>query len=73
MDRINQFGIEPGVYEHEGKKVVVVNIVTDVYESEGWKKLEDPWVCYRPLDSVLIHVSTAVRLSVFKVNYRFIV
>lgn len=73
MDRINQFGLEPGVYEREGKKVVVVNIITEVYGDAGYERLEDPWVCYRPLESVLIHTSTAVKLSVFKTNFHFIV
>lgn len=40
MDRINEFGLEPGVYEGEGKRVVLVNIVN---EMDG-QKLEDPLV-----------------------------
>jgi hypothetical protein len=51
MNRINQFGIEPGVWKHSGGKgtIVVSNIVTHLYSNGEMIELEDPQVVYRDL------------------------
>lgn len=66
MDRINEFGLEPGVYAGEGKRIVLVNIVN---EMDG-QKLEDPLVCYRPLENVPRHIVTGMKMSEFKLKFR---
>lgn len=70
MDRINEFKIEPGVYEREGKRVVVVTIINEMVEGSLLTSLSDPWVCYRPLENVARHLVTSIRLSEFILHFK---
>lgn len=60
MNRINEFNLEPGVYEHyKGNLYVVTDIVTHM-ENPASKKVEplaDPLVVYRDLDPVVRHIN----------------
>lgn len=70
MDRINEFKIEPGVYEGDNKRVVLITIVNEMDENGTSKKLSDPLVCYRPLENVARHLVTGIRLSEFIVKFK---
>lgn len=58
MNRINEFGIEPGVYQHhKGSLYVVVEIITHMDNEEGkMQALPDPLVVYRDLQDPVRHV-----------------
>lgn len=73
--RINQFNIEPGVYNCQGIRVVVTNIIT--HEDNGeLKELSDPYVVFRDLDLKgyngkpgQTHAATMMRMSEFKTKF----
>ena len=72
MNRINQFGIEHGVWRHNGTMAtqVVTEVITHQYEDGVMKELEDPLVCYRDLQiSAEKHVTYSMKLSEFKVKF----
>jgi hypothetical protein len=60
MTRINEFNIEPGVYQHyKGSHYVVVELVTHMENAAVGKMepLPDPLVVYRDLQVVMRHVN----------------
>lgn len=70
MLRINQFGLEPGTYNCDGVRVVVVDIIDRVDNGE-LKELEDPWVVFRDINEVSKdkHHRTMMKMSEFKSKY----
>jgi hypothetical protein len=60
MNRINEYNLEPGTYQHyKGGLYVVLEIVTHM-ENDASKKMEplsDPLVVYRDLTPVVRHVN----------------
>lgn len=69
MLRINQFNIEPGVYDCSGVRVVLTEIITH-QDGDQLIELEDPMVVYRSLDSMIIVQNTMMKLSLFKTKFR---
>lgn len=60
MNRINEFNLEPGTYQHyKGGLYVVVQIVTHMDNPENGKMeaLPDPLVCYRDLSPMARHIN----------------
>jgi hypothetical protein len=69
MLRINQFNLEPGVYDCSGVKVVVTEIITH-QDGDQLVELEDPFVVYRDLEPKIIVQNTMMKLSLFKTKYK---
>jgi hypothetical protein len=60
MNRINEFGIEPGVYEHYKKGLYVVTDIITHMDNPNTGKMEaipDPLVVYRDVTPVVRHVN----------------
>lgn len=59
MNRINEFNLEPGVYQHyKGGIYVVTDIVTHMDNPTGhMEALQDPLVIYRDIDAIVKHVN----------------
>lgn len=59
MNRINEYNLEPGIYQHyKGGLYVVTELVTHMDNSKGkMEPLNDPIVCYRDLKSIPRHVN----------------
>jgi hypothetical protein len=60
MNRINEYNLEPGTYEHyKGSIYVVTEIVThmDNPETGHMEPLHDPLVVYRDVEPVVRHVN----------------
>lgn len=72
MNRINQYGIEPGVWKHVGTGAlqVVTEIVTHQYDNGEMKEVADPVVVYRDLIiSAEKHISYSMPLTEFKQKF----
>lgn len=72
MNRINSYGIEPGVWKHTGRggTFVVTNIVTHQYYNGEMIELKEPYVVYRdlitPIDKTIVY---SMLLSEFKTKF----
>ena len=70
MLRINQYNIEPGMYQCSGIFVVVTELVTHHNNGE-LKELEDPLVVYRDLEQkVEKYITYSMKLSEFKNKFK---
>lgn len=59
MNRINEYNLEPGVYQHyKGGLYVVTELVTHMDDASGaMAPLADPLVCYRDVQPIVKHVA----------------
>jgi len=60
MNRINEFNLEPGTYQHyKGGIYVVTDIATHMEnpESQKMEPLLDPLVVYRDVEAIVRHVN----------------
>ncbi len=66
MNRINEYDLEPGVYQHyKGGLYVVTDLVTHMDNPATGKmaKLQDPLVVYRDLQAIQRHVKGRVQMA----------
>jgi len=71
MDRINEHGIEPGVYSGPGGIVTVVAVISKVEKDGVNDLLTEPMVVYRSVESNTGSL-TMVEKSYFLLHYKLI-